>query len=173
MEIAKTSADSLTIMTEMVMPNDTNALNNLMGGNLLRWMDVAGGICARRHANATCVTTSVDNVSFKSPIHLGEIVTITAKVSRAFNTSLEVHLTVHAEDNDQHRRRKCNEAYLTFVGLDTHGYKIPVPKFKPTTEEEQKHYDGALRRRELRLILAGKMQPSQSTELKSLFNQGS
>lgn len=166
---SKTVSVSRTVMTEMVMPNDTNALNNLMGGNLLKWMDVAGAICARRHANRVCVTASVDMVSFEQPIHLGEIVCVVAKATRVFNTSMEVHIVVYAEGLRADNRRKCNEAYFTFVGIDENGYKVKLPKLIPETEEEQLAHASALRRREMRLILAGKMKPSQSEELRAIF----
>jgi acyl-CoA hydrolase len=169
--INKTPSESITIMTEMVMPNDTNPLHNLMGGNLLRWMDVAGGICSRRHSGCICVTASVDTVSFHSPIRMGEIVTITASVTRVFNTSLEVFIQVEAEGGDVKTRRKCNEAYYTFVGLDEWGNKLSLPQIIPQTPEENRQFDGALRRREMRLILAGKLKPEDATQLKLLFNK--
>jgi acyl-CoA hydrolase len=169
--INKTPSESITIMTEMVMPNDTNPLHNLMGGNLLRWMDVAGGICSRRHSGCICVTASVDTVSFHSPIRMGEIVTITASVTRVFNTSLEVFIQVEAEGGDVKTRRKCNEAYYTFVGLDEWGNKLSLPQIIPQTTEENRQFDGALRRREMRLILAGKLKPEDATQLKLLFNK--
>lgn len=168
--IAKTPQDSLTVMTEMVMPNDANALHNLMGGNLLCWMDVTTAICARRHAGCVCVTASVDKVSFDSPIRLGEIVTLTAKATRVFNTSMEIYIEVHAEGMDTTRRRKCNEAYFTFVGIDEWDNKLSLPPIKPVTDEEKAQYESALQRREMRLVLAGKMEPGQSDQIKAWFN---
>lgn len=165
----KTPQDSLTVLTEMVMPNDANALHNLMGGNLLCWMDVASAICARRHAGCVCVTASVDKVSFDSPIRLGEIVTLTAKATRVFNTSMEIHIEVHAEGMDTTRRRKCNEAYFTFVGIDEWGNKLSLPPLAPVTDAEKLQFDSAQQRRELRLVLAGKMPANQSELLKTLF----
>ncbi len=165
----KTPTISKTVMTEMVMPNDTNPLHNLMGGNLMRWMDVAGGICARRHAERVCVTASVDTVSFKSPIKLGEIVTIIAKVTRVFTTSLEIHIEVFAEGVASNGRRKSNEAYFTFVSVDEYGNKLKVPQLATETPEEEAQYESAMRRREMRLILAKRMKPEQSTALKALF----
>ncbi len=156
-------------MTEMVMPNDTNPLDNLMGGNLLRLMDVTGAICARRHANRICVTASVDSVSFDSPIKLGEIVSITAKVTRVFRTSMEMRIKVHAETPDARNKRKCNEAFMTFVGINEEGRPVPLPQLEPETEEEWMDHELAMRRREMRLIIAGKMRPSDSKELKAMF----
>lgn len=156
-------------MNELVLPNDTNTLNNLMGGRLLHWMDIAAAIAAQKHCNRIVVTASVDNVSFQHAIKLGDVVTIEAKVSRAFNTSVEVRLDVWAENIPSGSRQKSNEAYYTFVAVDQSGRTIPVPELKPETEEEQILFDGALRRRQLRLILGGKMKPNDATELKALF----
>lgn len=158
-------------MNELVLPNDTNTLNNLMGGRLLHWMDIAAGISAQKHCNRIVVTASVDNVSFHHPIKLGDVVTIKAKVSRAFNTSVEVRLDVWAENIPSGERLKSNDAYYTFVALDPNGRTIPVPELIPETEEEQNLFDGALRRRQLRLILGGKMHPDDATELKAFFSK--
>ena len=161
--------DSFIVMNELVLPNDTNTLNNLMGGRLLHWMDIAAAIAAQKHCSRIVVTASVDNVSFKRPIKLGDVVTIHAKVTRAFNSSVEVRLDVWAENIPSNVRVKSNEAYYTFVALDQNGKTIPVPEAIPETEDELKLYDGALRRRQLRLILAGKMKADDATELKALF----
>jgi acyl-CoA hydrolase len=156
-------------MNELVLPNDTNTLNNLMGGRLLHWMDIAAAISAQKHCNRIVVTASVDNVSFKHPIKLGDVITIEAKVSRAFTTSLEVRLEVWAENIPSGSRIKSNEAYYTFVALDQDGHTIPVPELMPESKEEIALFEGALRRRQLRLILGGKMKPHDATELKALF----
>ena len=142
-----------------------------MGGRLLHWMDIAAGISAQKHCNRIVVTASVDNVSFHHPIKLGDVVTIKAKVSRAFNTSVEVRLDVWAENIPSGERLKSNDAYYTFVALDPNGRTIPVPELIPETEEEQNLFDGALRRRQLRLILGGKMHPDDATELKAFFSK--
>lgn len=160
---------SLITMNELVLPNDTNTLNNLMGGRLLHWMDIAAAISAQKHCNRIVVTASVDNVSFKHPIKLGDVVTINAKVTRAFHTSVEVRLDVWAENIPTGEKVKSNEAYYTFVALDNDGKTVAVPTITPETEEEQELFDGALRRRQLRLILGGKMNPDDATELKALF----
>ncbi len=156
-------------MNELVLPNDTNTLNNLMGGRLLHWMDIAAAISAQKHCNRIVVTASVDNVSFQHPIKLGDVITIHAKVTRAFNTSVEVRLEVWAENIPTGERLKSNEAYYTFVALDNDGKTVQVPHIIPETQEETDLYDGALRRRQLRLILGGKMNPDDATELKALF----
>ncbi|MBC7947213.1 MAG: acyl-CoA thioesterase [Chitinophagaceae bacterium] len=165
----KKPADSLTIMTELVLPNDTNLFGNLMGGRLMYWMDIAAALAAHKHCNAPVVTASVDNISFENPIKLGNVVHIEAKITRAFNTSMEVHLKVWGEDLTHQYKYKSNEAYYTFVSLDPNGKPRPVPMLIPDTEEEKKLFEGALRRRQLRLILGGKMKPNDATELKALF----
>ena len=165
----KSPKDSFTIMNELVLPNDTNMLNNLMGGRLLHWMDIAAAISGQKHCNRIVVTASVDNVSFKHPIKLGDVITIEAKVTRAFNTSVEVRLDVWAENVPSGSRVKSNEAYYTFVALDQSGKTVPVPGLTPETSEEIELFEGALRRRQLRLILSGKMLPNDALELKALF----
>lgn len=166
---ARHPAASLTIMTELVLPNDTNFYGNLMGGRLMYWMDIAAAMCASKHCNAPVVTASVDNISFEAPIKLGNVVHIEAKITRAFNTSMEVHLNVWGEDFTHQYRYKSNEAYYTFVALDPNRKPRPVPMVIPETDEEKKLFDGALRRRQLRLILGGKMKPDEAAELKALF----
>lgn len=157
-------------MNELVLPNDTNTLNNLMGGRLLHWMDIAAAISAQKHCNRIVVTASVDNVSFKQPIKLGDVVTIEAKVTRSFNTSVEVRLDIWAQNIPSGTKVKSNEAYYTFVALDDEGNKVEVPELSPETEEEQALFESALRRRQLRLVLAGKMSPDDASELRALFS---
>ena len=166
---AKKASESLTVMTELVLPNDTNVFGSLMGGRLMYWMDIAAAISAQRHCNSPVVTASVDNISFENPIKLGNTVHIEARVTRAFHTSMEVHLKVWGEDLTQQFRYKSNEAYYTFVALDPHRKPKLVPQLEPETEEERKLFEGALRRRQIRLILGGKMKPDDASELKALF----
>jgi len=165
----KKPSESLTTMNELVLPNDTNTLNNLMGGRLLHWMDIVAAIAAQKHSGKTVVTASVDSVSFGRSIKLGDVVSLEAKLSRSFNTSMEIHIIVYAENIPSGERYKSNEAYYTFVALDRDGSPYQVPQLVPETEEEIKRFEGALRRRQLRLILAGKMKPDEATELKALF----
>jgi len=169
MPIVKKPTDSLTIMNELVLPNDTNTLNNLMGGRLLHWMDIASAIAAQKHSNSIVVTASVDSVSFREPIKLGDVVSIKAFVTRAFNTSMEVFIEVWAENIPRGEIIKCNDAYYTFVALDSRNKPVVVPVVEPQSTEEKEKYDGALRRRQLRLILAGKIKPDEASELKNLF----
>lgn len=158
-------------MTEIVLPNDTNVFGNLMGGRLMYWMDIAAAIAAQRHCNAPVVTASVDNISFENPIKLGNTVHIEAKVSRAFTTSMEVHLKVWGEDFTQQFKYKSNEAYYTFVALDPNRRPRVVPQLVPESQEENELYEGALRRRQVRLILGGKMKPDEAVELRALFSK--
>ncbi len=168
---AKKASDSLIVMTELVLPNDTNTFGNLMGGRLMYWMDIAAALAGTKHCNVPVVTASVDNISFENPIKLGNVVHIEAKVSRAFTTSMEIHLDVWGEDIIQQYRYKSNEAFYTFVALDPNSKPRRVPELSPETEEEQALYESALRRRQLRLILGGKMKPDDAAELKALFFQ--
>lgn len=169
MSKAKTAANTYTTMSELVLPNDANLLNNLMGGKLMYWMDIAAALAAQRHCNSVVVTASVDNISFNNPIKVGNLLTIESKVTRAFNTSMEVFIRVYGEDLQAQEKYLSNEAYLTFVALGSNGKPKQVPELIPETEEEKKMYDGALRRRQLRLILGGKMKPQDADELKALF----
>jgi acyl-CoA hydrolase len=126
-------------------------------------------MASSKHCNAPCMTASVDNISFKTPIKLGNIVHIEAQVTRAFNTSMEVHIKVWGEDMLHQYKYESNEAYFTFVALDPNGKPRPVPKIIAETPEEIRLFEGALRRRQVRLILGGKMHPDEATELKALF----
>lgn len=165
----KTPADSFTIMNEIVLPNDTNTLGNLMGGRLLHWMDICAAIAAQKHSNQLVVTASVDSVSFREEIHLGDVVTLQAQVSRAFNTSMEVFIEVFAQNIPRNEIVKCNDAYYTFVALDSRRKPVRVPELQPGSDIEKQRFDAALRRRQVRLILAGKMKPAEANELKNLF----
>lgn len=165
----KTAKETLAVTTKVVLPNDTNTLGNLFGGELLAWMDVIASVSAHRHSKRVVVTASVNNVSFKQPIKHASIVTLESKVSRAFTSSMEVFVDVYVEDQVSGKKEKCNEAIYTFVAVDQNGGPIQVPELIPETEEEILRYEGALRRKELALILAGKMKADDATELKKLF----
>lgn len=165
----KAASDSMVTMTELVLPNDTNTLNNLMGGRLLHWMDIVSAISAQKHSNRVVVTASVDNVSFTHPIQLGNVVTLKAQVTRAFSSSMEVHIEVTAEDIPGGKLIESNRAFFTFVAVDQSGKPIDVPQVIPSTEEEKDLYESALRRRQLRLVLGKRMKPEDATELKSIF----
>lgn len=166
---SKKVSESKTIMTQLVLPNDTNTLGNLMGGKLMHWMDIAAAMAAMKHCNCPVVTASADNISFENPIRLGNMVTLEAQVTRAFNTSMEIYVKVYGEDVASQYKYVSNEAFLTFVALDPHGKPRQVGELIPEGDKEQKLFDGALRRRQLRLILGGKMKPEDADELKALF----
>jgi acyl-CoA hydrolase len=166
---AKKASETIAVTTHIVLPNDTNTLGNLFGGQLLAWMDMIASVSAQRHCRRVVVTASVNNVSFQEPIFQSAIITLEAKVSRAFTSSMEVFVDVYIEDQVSGLKRKCNEAIYTFVAIDQLGGPIQVPELIPETEEEIKRYEGALLRKQLSLILADKMNPSDATELKALF----
>ncbi|WP_299619226.1 acyl-CoA thioesterase [uncultured Tenacibaculum sp.] len=166
---AKTPQQSRTVLTDLVLPGETNYLDNLFGGELLARMDRACSIAARRHSRRIVVTASVNHVAFTKSVPVGSVVTLEAKVSRAFTSSMEVFVDVWIEDRQSGEKTKVNEGIYTFVAVDETGKPVPIPKINPETELEQQRFDGALRRKQLSLILAGKMQPKDATELKALF----
>jgi len=171
MEEKKIATQSTKIsMSEMVMPNDTNNLNTLFGGKLMYWMDMAAAICAHKHTNNVVVTASVDNITFKAPIHKGDIVTLNAFITRVFNSSMEIFIEVTAQNSNKKEKIESNTAFFTFVALNQKGKPVKVNEIYPENKNDKKLFDGALRRRQLRLILAGKMKPEDANELKSIFN---
>tara|TARA_R110002020_G_scaffold259768_2_gene473791 strand:- start:138641 stop:139150 length:510 start_codon:yes stop_codon:yes gene_type:complete len=165
----KSPADSRTIQTDIVLPNETNPLNNMFGGELLARMDRVASIAARRHSRRVVVTASVNHVAFNKAIALGSVVTVEAAVSRAFKTSMEVFIDVWVEDRESGVRSKANEAIYTFVAVDEMGTPVAIPQISPETPLETERYEAALRRKQLSLVLAGKMKPKDATELKALF----
>jgi len=162
-------SESLTILTDLVLTGETNPLNNLFGGELLARMDRAAGIAAGRHSRRIVVTASVNHVAFNKAIPLGSVVTVEAKVSRAFKSSMEVYIDVWVEDRQSGDKTKANEAIYTFVAVNESGNPVSIPQIKPETELEKERYDAALRRKQLSLVLAGKMKADDATELKALF----
>ncbi len=167
---AKTPENSKTIQTDIVLPGDTNSLNNLFGGELLARMDKVASIAAIKHSEQVVVTASVNNVAFGEPVPNGSILTIEAKVSRAFNSSMEVFIDVWKQNKTHLKKFKVNEAIYTFVAVNNKGKTVKVPAINPQTELEKQRYDAALRRRQLSLVLAGKLSPKDATELKALFD---
>lgn len=167
---ARTPEQSKTILTDMVLPGETNGLNNLFGGELLARMDRAASISAGRHSRQITVTASVNHVAFAKAIPLGSVVTVEAKVSRAFKTSMEVCIDVWIEDRQSGDRTKVNDAIYTFVAVNENGVPVPVPELIPETTLEKQRFKAALRRKQLSLLLAGKIKPDEATELKALFN---
>lgn len=165
----KTPEQSKTTMTDLVLPSETNPLNNLFGGELLARMDRAASIAARRHSRRIVVTASVNHVAFNRAVPLGSVVTVEAKVSRAFKTSMEVFIDVWIEDRESGNRTKANEAIYTFVAVDETGRPVAIPEISPESDLEKERFAAALRRKQLSLVLAGKMKPQDATELKALF----
>lgn len=166
---ARTAGESLTVVTDLVLPSETNPIGNMFGGELLARMDRAASIAARRHCGQIVVTASVNHVAFSKMIPLGSVVTVEAKVSRAFNSSMEVYMDVYIEDRENGKRTISNEAIYTFVAVDEIGSPIQVPEVIPETKLEKSRFEAALRRKQLSLVLAGKMKPKDATELKALF----
>ena len=167
--MVKTPKESLTILTDMVLPGETNPLGNLFGGELLARMDRACSIAARRHSRRIVVTASVNHVAFNKAVPVGSVVTIEAKVTRAFKSSMEIYVDVWSEDRESQVRSKVNEGIYTFVAVDDTGTPVIIPKINPETDLEKERFEGALRRKQLSLILSGKMNPVEATELKALF----
>ena len=166
---SKTPSESRTVTTDLILPSETNHLNHLFGGALLAKMDRAAYITARRHSRRIAVTASVNHVAFNTAIPLGSVVTIEANVSRAFTTSMEVFIDVFIEDRISGERTKANEAIYTFVAVDDTMTPVKIPEIIPETELEKSRYEAALRRKQLSLVLAGKMKPQEAVELKSIF----
>ena len=165
----KTPDDSKTILTDLVLPSETNPINNLFGGELLARMDRAASIAARRHSRCIVVTASVNHVAFNKAVPLGSVITVEAKVSRAFKTSMEIVIDVWIEDRKSGSCLKANEAIYTFVAVNEMGKPVPVSRITPQTKIEKERYEAALRRKQLSLVLAEKMKPEEATELKALF----
>ena len=167
---SKFPEQSKTIQTDFVLPADTNSLNNLFGGELLARMDKVASIAAIKHSEQIVVTASINNVAFGEPVPNGSILTIEAKVSRAFNSSMEVFIDVWKQNKTDKKKVKVNEAIYTFVAVNKRGKPVKVPLITPQTHLEKTRYDAALRRRQLSLVLAGKISPSEATELKAIFD---
>ena len=165
----KTPQESLTILTDIVLPGETNPLNNLFGGDILARMDRASSIAARRHCNEIVVTASVNHVAFNKAIPVGSVYTIEAKVSRSFSSSMEIIADVWVEDRKTNERIKAIEGIYTFVAVDANGKPTRVPEIMPETELEKQRFNSALRRKQLSLVLSGKMKAVDATELKALF----
>jgi acyl-CoA hydrolase len=166
----KTPKESLTILTDLVLPGETNPLDNLFGGELLARMDRASSIAARRHCKRIVVTASVNHVAFTKAVPVGSVLTIEAKVSRAFRTSMEIFVDVWIEDRESGVRTKVNEGIYTFVAVDATETPVKVPKLIPESDLEKERFEGALRRKQLSLVLSKKMDPKDATELKALFS---
>ena len=166
---AKKASASQTIMTNIVLPNETNSLRNLFGGELLAKMDRCAAIAASRHCARRVVTASVNHVSFNHPIPEGGVVVLEAKVSRALSTSMEIYVDVWLDDPIAEKKIHTNDGIYTFVAVDEFNKPVPIPPMEPETELEIERYEAAFRRKELSLILSGRMKAEDSVEIKKLF----
>jgi len=155
-------SESQSEMAEVVLPNDANPLGNLLGGRLMHFIDLAGAMAAHRHSRSYVVTASMEHIDFAAPVHVGDLLILKSSVNRAFHTSMEVGVKVYVENYISNTRRHVGSAYLTFVAVDRHGNKLPVPPIVPETEEEKQRYADALRRRELRQAEAARKRQKQS-----------
>jgi acyl-CoA hydrolase len=142
--------ESQSQMAEVVLPNDANPLGNLLGGRLMHLIDIAGALAAHRHARSYVVTASMDHIDFLLPVHIGDLLILKSSVNRAFNTSMEVGVKCWVENYIAGTTRHVASAYLTFVAVDQHGRHYTVPHVVPGTDEENRRYKDAGRRRELR-----------------------
>lgn len=145
---AKTPSQTQITMSELVLPNDTNLLGNLVGGRLMYWMDIAGALVASRHSNSVVATVSIDNISFKHPVRMGEMVIVKAKMLYAGNTSMSIGIEVFAENLRTGATILTNKARMVFVALNDEGRPCPVPPLQPETEEENRAYEKEKARRE-------------------------
>jgi acyl-CoA hydrolase len=161
---ARPVRDSKSEMAEIVLPNDANPLNALLGGRLMHWIDLAGAMAAHRHCRQYVVTASIDHLDFLVPVKVGELVILRSSVNRAFHTSMEVGVKVWVENYRSEQSKHVSSAYLTFVAVDATGHRLPVPPVIPETEEEKRRYEDAGRRRELRRSEAAR-RTNQQTRL--------
>lgn len=170
MSIAKTAKESFSVMTNLVLPSETNNLGNMFGGELLASMDRISSISAKMHGGSfLVVTASVNHVAFNIPIPMGSTVKLESKVTRAFNSSMEVYVDVFVYDYENSCYNQTNTGIYTFVAVDKDNKPVKVPELIPETEQEVERYEGALRRKQLSLVLSGRMKAEEATELKSLF----
>jgi acyl-CoA hydrolase len=154
--ISKKVGDSIVTMTELVLPHHTNELGNLLGGQLMHWIDICAALCASKHNNRICVTASVDKIDFHHPIKLGDAVTLIGSINRVFKSSMEVGVKVYAENFKKGIKVHSNTAYLTFVSVDSNGNPVEAVKAVPETDDEKRRFEEALQRRETRLKLRSK-----------------
>lgn len=168
----RTPSDSASEMTELILPNDTNTLGNLLGGRIMHFIDLVGAMAAYRHSRTHIVTASIDHIDFIAPVHVGDLLILKAKLNRAFTSSMEAGVIVWVENTIAGTQRHVASAYLTFVAIDPEGRPVPVPKLEPRTDEEKRNYQDAGRRREHRqrerqqsLRRSSELPTAESTEL--------
>jgi acyl-CoA hydrolase len=143
-------SQSQSEMTEIILPNDTNTLGNLLGGRLMHFIDLVGAMAAYRHTRTHVVTAAMDHIDFIQPVHVGDLLILKSSVNRAFSKSVEVGVKVFAENTMESKYRHVASAYLVFVAVDSNGNPMPVPQIIPETPDEHRRYEGAQRRRENR-----------------------
>lgn len=149
---SKKVSETQSEMTELILPNDTNTLGNLLGGRLMHFIDLVGAMAAYRHSRTHVVTASMEHIDFIAPVHVGDLLILKSSMNRAFNTSMEVGVKVWVENTiSSGMHRHVASAYLTFVAIDSQGRRVPIPKLEPETSEEKRRYEDAGRRREYRL----------------------
>ena len=158
----RTVASTQSEMTEIILPNDTNTLGNLLGGRLMHFIDLTGAMAAYRHSRTHVVTAAMDHIDFIRPVHLGDLLTLKSSVNRAFTTSMEVGVKVWAENTRTGCVVHVASAYLVFVAIDDQGQRQKVPQLLPETPDEIRRYEDALRRREHREARIGPPQRSQT-----------
>jgi acyl-CoA hydrolase len=151
---ARTVAQSQSEMTELILPNDTNTLGNLLGGRLMNFIDLVGAMAAYRHARSHVVTASMEHIDFIAPVHVGDLLVLKSSLNRAFKTSMEVGVKVWVENTMAGIYHHVASAYLTFVAIDTQGRRVPVPALQVETDEEKRRFEDAGRRREMREVEA-------------------
>jgi acyl-CoA hydrolase len=161
---SRTVAHSQSEMTELILPNDTNTLGNLLGGRLMHFIDLVGAMSAYRHARSHVVTASMEHIDFIAPVHVGDLLILKSSLNRAFHTSMEVGVKVWVENTLAGVHRHVASAYLTFVAIDSQGRRLPVPQLELETEEEKRRFRDAGRRREIREAEARRRRESKTSE---------
>ena len=148
---ARPVSASRTEMTEIVLPQDSNLLGNILGGRVMHLIDIAGAIAAHRHCHRQVVTASVDHLDFLNPVRVGDLIILEARLNRAFHTSMEVGVKVFSEDSKAGTRKHTTQALLTYVALDEAGRPAPVPPLLVESPEDRRRYREAGERRAARL----------------------
>ncbi|MEL6180446.1 MAG: acyl-CoA thioesterase [Myxococcota bacterium] len=144
--------DSATEMTQIVLPQHTNALGTIFGGQVMSWVDICAAVVAQRHCGRTAVTAAVDELNFLAPIHMGQVVVLLGRLNAAFGSSMEVEVVVQVEEPSTRSRTLCVEALLTFVAIDEHGRIRSVPPLLEETDDDARRNREATKRREMRLL---------------------
>lgn len=147
----KSARESLTQMTELVLPQHGNVLGSAFGGTVLAWIDVCGAIAAQRHCNRVAVTAAIDEVTFLAPIRVGDVVVLTARLNAAFRSSMEVEVEVQVEDRQTAHRTRCVDAFMTFVAVGDDRRPSPVPALIAESAEDKRRAEDATARRARRL----------------------